>query len=241
METGGGEFIPTTSRCPEDCIECGNGALYTNDNKQHSEFGSCCSSLGVINNEFNNMIGQRQCFTSSTKQLYNEGRMMSGSHFGNNGLLNFGYSYNPQSFTDSINSYHNYDRPYPIQRHDHSQYFDNSTGSFRLRNIRKRRPMGHYQDSIFNHSFSGSGISSSYYMDGSSTCSSSMYGSSNDNGICNFKKRKNVGLLGSTRSNSITCSLCSLRSSSSVSLLIFTIYTFILRDYHFLRIRKYSK
>ncbi|CEF64046.1 Zinc finger, CCCH-type domain-containing protein [Strongyloides ratti] len=196
METTSGEFIPTVPGCPENCIECGRSPLYTDGNRKHSELGSCCSSFGVVNDEFGNMIRQRHGFTSSTKQMYS-GRMMSGNPLGYGSSVNFGYSYNPQSFTDSMNSY-NYDRPYPPQRHNHSQYFDSSTGSYRVRGSRKRKPMGHYQDSTFGHSFSGSGLSSNCFLDKSSTWSN-IYGSSNDSG--------------STRSN--TCSCYSLQSNSS--------------------------
>uniref|UniRef100_A0A0N5C314 C3H1-type domain-containing protein n=1 Tax=Strongyloides papillosus TaxID=174720 RepID=A0A0N5C314_STREA len=222
METGVGEFLSFAPGCPEGCVDCGNRPLYTEDSQQHVEYGKCCSSMGAVSEDFNQVtINQEQSRPSVTRQPYYGGVVVENS-FTRNVPMNFAYSYNPQSFGDTMNSYH-YDRPYPGYRHNTSQYFNGSSGSYKLRNIRRRRPMVHFQENTFSNSFSGSGMSSNGYFDRSSTYSSA-YHCSNDSGQHNLKRKKSVGSLEDSSNGStldFTNSVCSSLQSNSSNLPLF--------------------
>uniref|UniRef100_A0A0K0EY84 Zinc finger protein n=1 Tax=Strongyloides venezuelensis TaxID=75913 RepID=A0A0K0EY84_STRVS len=191
METGVGEFLPFVQGYPKDYVDCGNGPLYTEGTQQHVEYGRCYSSMGAVSDKLNKVtINQEQSRPSVTRQPYYRGIMENSC--ARNGPMDFAYSYNPQSFRNTMNSYH-YEHPYPAYRRNSSQYLNGSSGSYKFRNIRRRRPMIHFQENTFCNSLSGSGISPNGYFDRSTT-NNNTYLCSNDYELHNLKRKKSAGM-----------------------------------------------
>uniref|UniRef100_A0A0N5B2L4 C3H1-type domain-containing protein n=1 Tax=Strongyloides papillosus TaxID=174720 RepID=A0A0N5B2L4_STREA len=190
MEQQVGESLPNAQVYQNNFVDHSDGPFYNQGNQQHVEYGGYPSSLGTVSDEFNRItINQEQSRPPVMTQHY-YGEVTTGNPITRSGPVNFTHSYNPQSFADSMNSYR-YDHPYPSQRRSSSQYLNSSSGSSRLRTLRRRRPMGHLQENTFANSFAGSGIYSNVYSDGGSTYSSAYMGSTDD-GLCNIKRKRSA-------------------------------------------------
>uniref|UniRef100_A0A0N5BFQ4 C3H1-type domain-containing protein n=1 Tax=Strongyloides papillosus TaxID=174720 RepID=A0A0N5BFQ4_STREA len=220
MEARVGEFLHHASGYPENYVNYDGRPLYSEGNQQQVDYGGCCSSMRTVTDGLSRvMINQEQSRPPVSRQPYYE-RMVPGNSFTHNRLVNFAYSYNPQSFAESMNSYH-YERPYSAYRDSSSNYLNSSSGSYKLRNIRRRRPIGHFQESTFHNSFTGSGISSNDYLDRRFTYSGT-YLNSNDGELYSIKRKRSVEASGDSYSTSdFTSSVCSNVRSNSSSLPLF--------------------
>uniref|UniRef100_A0A0K0G0K9 C3H1-type domain-containing protein n=1 Tax=Strongyloides venezuelensis TaxID=75913 RepID=A0A0K0G0K9_STRVS len=193
MEASLGEPLLPQQGYQKNFVDHNARSFYTQDNQQPVEYGGYSTSLVAVSDQFNRVtINQEQNHPPVTTQPY-YGELTTGNLLTRNGPVNFAYSYNPQSFAESINSYQ-YERPYPTQRNNSSQYLNSSSGSSRLRALRRRRPMGHLQENTFANSFTGSGMSSNGYFDRSSTYSNPYLGS-DDDAFNNIKRKRSAGVM----------------------------------------------